>query len=484
MSENRIIRNMFPKILFLFLICIHSIFYSQNIKIKGKAHSSYKGKKIELLSIQDHITGLRQKEASDTIQTDGYFELNMQSNYTQPVILRINNVIGKLYVSPDFVYGITIPELEQAADYRNDAELEVNIGVIGKDSTELNALIFDYQRVYNSLFLSVGEKYLSRPLIFRKADSLQLICDKRYAKIKNPYFKSYYQYSIASINASVSRGENYLIGNYIQNKAIQYHHAEYMNFFNSCFSGYLKTVASSRKGETLFNIINVKGDYHLLNEFMLAEKTMKNDSLRELVIIKNLWELYYSAEFDPNAVRKIVSDINVETKIEKHREITAHMLGYFNKMQNGSPAPMIKARNKTGGISDLVELKGKWIYLNFFSTKKTESAREMYKIASLKKKMGDRLLFVSICTDDSLSTYTGFIKANPKLDWNIWYNSDKRIQKNAKESYFVTGSEAYFLIDNNGYLAQSPALSPSGGIEYKLNSIFKPVRKNIKTGIR
>jgi peroxiredoxin len=211
---------------------------------------------------------------------------------------------------------------------------------------------------------------------------------------------------------------------------------------------------------------------------------MKNDSLRELVIIKNLWELYYSAEFDPNAVRKIVSDINVETKIEKHREITAHMLGYFNKMQNGSPAPMIKARNKTGGISDLVELKGKWIYLNFFSTKKTESAREMYKIASLKKKMGDRLLFVSICTDDSLTTYTGFIKANPKLDWNIWYNSDKRIQKNAKESYFVTGSEAYFLIDNNGYLAQSPALSPSGGIEYKLNSIFKPVRKNIKTGIR
>lgn len=475
---------MFPRSFLLFLLWITSVSYSQNIKIKGKAHSSYKGRTIELYSIQDHITGLRQKESRDTIQQDGYFELNMQSNFTQPVILRINNVIGKLYVSPDFVYGITIPETEEAADYKNDAELEVNIGVIGSDSTELNALIFDYQNVYNKLFLNTGGKYLSRTLIFQKADSLQMICDKRYAKIKNPYFKNFYQYSIASINASVSRGENYLIGNYIQNKPIQYQHAEYMNFFNSCFSGYLKTVASSRKGETLFNIINVKGDHKLLDEFMAVEKAMKNDSLRELVIIKNLWELYYSAEFDPNAIRKIVSDIHVATKIEKHREITSHMLGYFNKMQNGSPAPMIKARNKTGGISDLAELKGKWIYLNFFSTKKTESTREMYKIAALKKKMGDRLLFVSICTDDSLSAYTGFLKTNPKLDWNIWYNSDKRIDRNAKESYYITGNEAYFLIDNNGYLAQSPALSPSGGIEYKLNSIFKPTRKNIKTGIR
>ncbi len=475
--------------MFRLLLCLSFIgnmlsFSAQNIKIKGKAHSSYKGKRIELYTVSDHITGIRQKESSDTIQNDGFFELSLHSLITQPVILRVENVIAKLYVSPDFVYGITLPEVDQAADYKNDAELEVNIGVIGKDSTELNALIFDYQKVYNDIFLNGSGQYLSRPMIFKKADSLQKICDSRYKNIKNPYFKSFYTYSIASINASVSRGENFLISNYVLNKSIQYKHAEYMNFFNSCFSGYLKTTASSRKGETLFNIINVKGDYKLLNEFMAKEKPMENDSLRELVIIKNLWELYYSSEFDPNAVRKIVSDIQVNTNIEKHKEITAHMLSYFNKMQNGTAAPMIKARNKTGGISDLAELKGKWIYLNFFSTKKTESAKELYKIASLKKKMGDKLLFVSICVDDSLSSYTQFIKSNPKLDWNIWYNSDKRITKSAKEAYCLTGSEAYFLIDNNGHLSQSPALSPSAGIEYKLNSIFKPTRKNIKTGIR
>ena len=69
-------------------------------------------------------------------------------------------------------------------------------------------------------------------------------------------------------------------------------------------------------------------------------------------------------------------------------------------------------------------------------------------------------------------------------DWTIWYNYDKSITKTAKENYFIAGTEAYFLIDNFGYLAQSPALSPSGGIEYKLNVIFKIKNRTTKTGIR
>ena len=75
--------------------------------------------------------------------------------------------------------------------------------------------------------------------MFKRADTLKKICDKRYQKINNPYFINYIDYSIASINASVSRGENYLINGYIANKPIQYNHYEYMQFFNACFKGYL-----------------------------------------------------------------------------------------------------------------------------------------------------------------------------------------------------------------------------------------------------
>ncbi|MCW3076300.1 MAG: hypothetical protein JWO32_909 [Bacteroidetes bacterium] len=457
---------------------------AQNVTIKGKAHSSYAGKVIQLFYFTDNVTLIPQKENQDTIKSDGYFEISFYSDHTQPVILKIENVVSKMYVQPDFVYGITFPELDENLDRKNDAELYVNVGVIGADSTELNALIFDYQQQYNQLFIPKNGKFLGRNAMFKRADSLKKLCDERYRKINNPYFKSYCEYSIASINSSLSRGENFLINNYILNKPIQYAHYEYMQFFNTFFAGYLNVVASSKKGQSLYNIINVKASYSLLNAFLKDDKLLKNDSLRELVIIRNLWDFYYNADFSPDAIEKIISDLNQASVVPLHKKITSTMLVYFNKMQAGTAAPDFAARSKDGTIGTLNTFKNRWIYLNFFSTKNIESLKEMPKIASLKKKFGDKMVFVSVCLDDSLSSYQNFVKNNPKYDWNIWFNYDKTISKTAKENYFVTGTEAYFLINNFGYLAQSPAPAPSKGIEFKLHSIFKTGGKNTKTGIR
>jgi hypothetical protein len=434
--------------------------------------------------VNDFITNSRQRESYDTIDVDGYFELPLQSDYTQPVYLRIENAVAQLYVQPDFVYGITVPELDASFDRNNDAELTLNIGIIGNDSTELNALIFDYQEQYNKMFITEEGKYLSRNRMFLRVDSLQKTCDIRYAKIKNEYFKSYVNYSIASINASISRGENYLIGKYILNKPIQYDHAEYMQFFNACFKGYLNASASQRKGQSLYSIINTRADYDLLVNFMRGDKLLKSDSLRELVMLKNLWDFHFSADFAPEAIERIISALYDRTTIKEHKKIAGNMLAFFNKMQIGAAAPNFTAIDRKGEVIKLETFKGRWVYLNFFSVKNVESLKEMPKIAALKKKFGDKVVFVSVCVDDSIKDYKNYIRQNPKFDWSICYNGGVAGEKSAKQVYFVTGTEAYFLINNFGYLAQSPALAPSRGIEYKLNVIFKIRQRNTKTGIR
>src|SRR4051812_28645036 len=123
-------------------------------------------------------------------------------------------------------------------------------------------------------------------------------------------------------------------------------------------------------------------------------------------------------------------------------------------------------------MASLSSFKGKWVYLNFFSTKNTESLKEMPKILSLIKTYGHKVVFLSICVDDSLASYKTFLKNNPKYTWNIWFNSDPSVTITAKDKYFVTGSEAYFLISNQGYLALSPAPSPSKGIQFRFNILF------------
>jgi len=257
-----------------------------------------------------------------------------------------------------------------------------------------------------------------------------------------------------------------------------------MNFFKACFTGYLSSVASQHKGQTLFNIVNSKADYKALFAFLGQDKNIKSDSLKELVILVDLWNLYFSPDFVPAAIENIISQLSIHTKIKEHKKIALEMMAYFTRLQVGSLAPSFTALTKDGTFGTLNSFKGRWIYLNFFSTSNVESLKEMPKIEAIKKKLAGKMVFVSICLDDSISNYKKYLKANPKFDWPIWYNYEKSINKTAKDNYAVVGNEAYYLIDNRGYLAQSPAVSPSKGIEFRLNSIFKIKQKTTKTGIR
>lgn len=427
---------------------------------------------------------MKEKEGQDTIDGEGNFQLNLQTEFIQPVFLKIDNVTAQLYVEPDMVYGITVPELDEDRNVNRDVELPVNIGIVGADSTELNALIFDYQNLYNEMFTVNDGKYLSRPLLFKRADSLHKICNKRYAGVKNDYFQNYVFYSIASFNSSISRGEKFLMHSFIINKPLLYNHYEYMQFFNSCTNGYLSRIASERKGQSLYNIINNQADYNTLLNFVRLDKDLRSDTLRELIILRNLWDFYFKADFGPQAITAIVSQFHHQSKIKAHLKISSAMLSYFNKLQVGSPSPGFLAMSKDNRILDFSSYKGRWIYLNFFSTKNIESLKQMPKIAALQKKFGAKMVFISICLDDSLSDYRKYVQSNPKFTWPILYNYHKSISRTAKDAYFVTGTEGYFLINNTGYLAQSPAKAPSQGIEYKLNVIFKVKERNTKTGIR
>jgi len=476
-----ILRQYFLLLLFWgVLIPVHS----QNITIKGKAHSSHAGKRITLYTYQDFITKLKVKEATDTVEKDGYFELHMYSKHPQLVFLQIDNYVGKMHVKPDFVYGVLFPEIQESFKQFENTELPVNLSIVGSDTTELNMLILDYERLYNYIFTPQNNEFLTHRKLFKRADTLKVVCDIRFAGIKDLYFINYYNYRIASINASLSRGEKYLINTFILQKPILYKNHEYMLFFEACFANYLSSLGSSNKGLTLYKIINTNANLTQLDEFCLKDPFLQNDSLRELVIIRNLWDLYYHPEFKKESIQSIVSQINTKTKNEEHKLLTDYMLKNFFQMQPGNAAPMFFARGRTGTLESSEKLKGRWIYLNFFSTKNNESLKEMYKIDMLRKKYGDKIVFVSVCLDDSIGAYQLYLKQNPKHNWVIWYNQVGGVRQTARDLYNVVGTEAYFLIDNFGTLSQSPAIPPSKGIEYRLNAIFKPTRKNTKTGIR
>jgi thiol-disulfide isomerase/thioredoxin len=464
--------------LFIFSACI---VFSQNVKVKGKAHASHNGKAIHLFAYSDLITYTRSREASDTIDKDGYFELDLQVDHTQLVLLQVDNLIAELYIRPDYVYGITFPEKDPSVDIRGDAEIPVELGIISGDTTELNTMVIDFNKVYNKVFESAGTQFLNKSRLYQKLDTLKLICSWRYKKNKDIYFKSYVEYNIAELNSNASRSKTFLLSNFISNKPVQHNHYEYMAFFNAFFKGYVEAFSTSQAKENIHHLINAKGQYKDIYNFIRPDAALTSDTLRELVILKSLWDYYYNPQFDNGQVVAIIEQLFETTKIPEHKKIAGNILQIAYKLSIGSTAPDFLSVNKAGQMIGMNDLKGRYIYLNFFSTKSINSMKEMPKIADLVKKYGDKVSFVSICTDDSLKTYKEYLRANPKYTWTILWNGAKN--GSAYEKYNLKGVPAFFFINQYGNLANSPAKSPTQGFEYKLKAIFKPKKSNNKIGI-
>lgn len=467
-------------VIVLFLaLCYTS--YAQNITIKGKAHASHIGQEVTLNDFTDYITYTRVKESSDTIDEDGYFELKLQSKVTKPILIQINNLVGKIYVQPNFVYGIYFPSKDSLNNNQQGTETTVDISVYGKDSTELNALIIDFNTQYNNLFLNTSDHYLSPAKLNSLLDTFLIKTKNRYKHIKNPYFKHYINYSFANLFSSTSRNKTLLYKQFIDKKPILYSNYEYMQFFNNHFKGYLTAFASTKNGGNIYNSINTYADYQNLKKQFKENESIKNDTIRELLILKGLIDFYYSPDFDKKQVQSVIEQLYRETKIEEHKLIAGNMLQTVYQLQPGATAPDFRANDKTGKLVNLYNYKGKHVYLNYFSTESDVSLKEMQKIIELKKKFNDKITFISVCLNDSVNTYNSYLKANPKQDWIILHQSKN---SSAKQAYNIKSLSGFFFINPQMQLVQSPALMPSEGIEYKFNAMFRKKKKNTITGVR
>jgi len=463
------------------MLSVLTIGQAQNITLRGKAHASHIGKEIVLSDYTDYITYGRIKESADTVDNNGYFELKFQSHCTKPILINIDNLVGKIYVQPNFVYGVYFPEKDSLANNQEGTETIVDISVYGKDSTELNALIIDFNTEYNNTFLKVKDNYLSPAKLSQLLDTFLVICKKRYVLITNPYFQNYIEYSFANFYSAISKGRNFLNKNYLLGKSIQYDNYEYMQFFNAYFKGYLNAFASSKNGGNIYNSINQFSDYQDLKKQFSSDKTIINDTIRELVILKGLLDFYYDPGFDQIQVKAVIEQLHRESLIKEHKKIAANILQTINHLQPGAKAPDFVANNKMGVKTYLSSYSGKYIYLNFFSTESDISQKEMQKIVDLRKKFNDKVTFISVCLDDSVKNYMDYLKTHPKQDWVILHQGKN---SSAKQAYDIKSLSGFFLINPKMELAQSPALMPSEGIEYKFNALFRPRKKNMVIGVR
>ena len=457
-------------VLFLFLLLLSWIDRSaaQNVTVTGTA-DAYKGQQIGLYNYNDLLTYRELRQDSATVGEDGSFTLKMNADHVQRAFLRIGKNKAPLYITPGGSYQVMMP-LPDSADYINpEVEHIVNLGWQFKDTTDLNALIIHYNMLFENYYVD-NYQYFITSQGFAIVDSFRIMAKRRYKDIRNAYFQDYIDYNIALMLANMTRFEKPVYYEYLSKRPVQHGHYEYMELFHNAFKKYLSQKANVKGGEGIYPSVNNEPNLGALMQVLATDKLLKNDTLRELVLLKGLKDLYHEPGFNRNNVLLLIDQLEESTKISLHRQMAANVLRNYTLLSAGSKAPLFELPDKNGNMVRLSDFRNKYVYINFYKADCAECMPEIKGIADLKKQFGDKIVFISISLDKSIETMKSFQQKNPKYTWTFLHAGE---EAKIKEDYNVKATPAFFFINPYGKLVQHPAQSPRQGIETTMKLLLK-----------
>jgi thiol-disulfide isomerase/thioredoxin len=232
-----------------------------------------------------------------------------------------------------------------------------------------------------------------------------------------------------------------------------------MNYFAAFYRQYLKQLSLKSTGINLFNDINEIHSYEKTMEDLLkADTLLKNDTLRELVLLSGLREWYYLKDNNRNNISLIMNYIALKGIHKTNRIIAKNLLEDMNALDAGSAAPEIELNDKK--YKSIADLKGNYIYINFWATWDVSSLQELKYIQKLEQKYGHRVIFISIATGEDIEAEKQYFMTN-KFNWILMHDKDKSIRNN----YHVKNIPYHVLIDTEGDVIKGNAPNPSKNMD-------------------
>lgn len=433
---------------------------------------------IGLYQYVDYITYTEKKLAEAITGDSGKFSMTVEVDEISWMMLRCENLHGFVFATPGKTSEVYFPARDPDYHLSKEAHYEVPISIWVTDSSDMNFLAADYNKQFNFFW---GDSTSNKYLEFVAGQSAEVLdtfhnqMTRYYRWVTNPYFPTWLEYGFAQMENATFQSEHRTAGRYLINKPIMYHNHEYMNFFNNFFEGFVYRWSMRKQGSTIYRSINDLVNYDSAMASLRHLPYMKNDTLRELVLLKGLVELYYNMAYDPRNVIAVAQQAGILSPIKEHREIARNIVQMFSKLRVGSMAPHFAGLNLKGEQYDPLELyKGKYIYIFFYASWNTNSVNEMRYMAELQKKYGKTIQFVSVSMDEDTAAWKKFLRANPKYNWlQLHYDFDNRI----KDNYNIFGYPIGYLVDPDGKLYASPADKPSGYLEFIMDAIVNPKKK-------
>ncbi|MFH1936658.1 MAG: TlpA family protein disulfide reductase [Bacteroidota bacterium] len=468
--KRKLVNILFP-VLLLHILTFTG--FTQPVTVTGSAIGA-EGKTIRLITWGDLITFTEKRIAEAVIDTLANFSMTFDLPATSYIAVAIDLHRSELYIQPGQTYRMKLAPI----NYTDN--LEVNpfihsqnllIELINPGDTELNIWINAYDNKYNQFLLDhFNALYLERKKKY--LDTFRIQVNGRFAGIDQPYFQDYMRYKTAGLEQIAHAKNQYnLARSYFLDQPILYNNVEYMQFFNNFFTKYLTVTSNILRKIDLIPIIKGVAPYPALMKTLRADSVLRNEDFRELVLLKGLFEYFYTNQELQDPIIAILKTINQESPWEGNRVVAADMVAKVTKLRPGTPAPeFLLAGRKQDHYHSLKEFRGKPVVINFWTTFCQGCLAEMELQVPLWEKYKDQVEFISICADRYWIKMNYFAMIKPEYAWTLLHFSD---DTDLLVDYEVRTYPLYVVIDREGNIVQTPAPHPSEGLEQVIKELIR-----------
>ncbi len=459
-------------ILLIFSVFCPIIIQAQKVILTGKA-PSYAGGKLTFYRTSDWITGTEEVVCTAIVSDSGTFYAEVPSIATEQLFIYLGIYQGYFYVEPGKSYDLVFPERrDKSPDNILNPYFEpvqIHLGMTNFQSDDLNMLIV----MFDDAFIPYYDKHVNT--IYSKPDYKKLDEDIRqmeepFAKYKHSYFEAYrkYHYGILKMLSNSQRVQS-LSDEYFNNQPVLYRNTAYADLFNQVFDKYFIFFGRTESGGKIFDDINNQGSYAAVLNTLSRNQNFSNDTLTELVLLKQLHDEYYGSQFSRNGLLNILDSLTIRTTIEEHRRIAQLIKTKITRLQQGYEPPPFELNDTEGNTVKLSDFKGRYVYLNFCTCQSYSCLNEFNMLSELYRKHKDRLAIITVTTDPQEDVLKQFLTKN-NYSW-LFLHYDK--QPSILKEYDIRAYPTYFLIGPDGKLILSPAASPAENFEQRLFEIMK-----------
>ena len=462
-------------LLLIALLCfIADVLATQQVTISGN-EPDYAGCAITFYSIDNYFCNSEIKMGECTVTANGDFIVRFSSTNDRLIYTRLGVFHVRFYVEPGFSYEVKLPPrtdkspeekenpfFEEVTVYMNILSVKNSEGQKMAPEKELNLLICKFDETFNPLYDRLAiDAAMRRPVA--RIDSTIRIFREKLPRTGNHYFDRYAFYRSGLLYYAAQRsGSKFVSNEYFASQPVLYDNDAYMELFNTTYDKYF--MYFGRTGDDIYKVINRQASFSGLKRLLAQDGVLPADNLCELVILKNIYDEFYADRFSRLALLHLLDSAIVQTKIERHRELSREIRAKITRLLRSFEPPDFELYSQDSTLVGLQHYRGKYVYLMFCTTQNYVCLSQYELLENLYRNHHKWLQIVVISVDERLSDMRSFRQKND-YRWDfLHFANAPEVLKNYDVRIFPT----CYLIDPEGKLALSPAPAANEQLEQTL----------------